>query len=134
MIRSGYFVEMDKKVFHKQNNVQIEITHYYKKKGTFVQNIVDATAMTRTLAEQVAERLKADSEISSAFCRIEVKERSVDEETVLLEHLWEVGEEKAPPPPQPTAVQELHRVIERCFEQGMTQQEIAIEAIKAVIG
>ncbi len=134
MIRSGYFVELDKKFFHKENNVYLERTYYYKKRGSYVLGQYDATAMTLALATELVDKLKADPQVSTEFCRIELKERTIDEETVLLQHLWELGETAPPPKPAPTGIQELHRVIEKCFEQGLTQLEILNECNKAVIG
>lgn len=137
MQRWAYVVELVKRVLRREDQRMIDCYWYFVKKTDVVHvalRQVEGTVLSKELADQVCERLKADQQTAATYHTIKALEQSIDDDTPVFTELHQVGLAPVPPPPAPTAVAELRRVIEKCFDQGMTQQEIAIEAMKAVIG
>jgi hypothetical protein len=101
---------------HEHGQLQTTTNHYA------------ATAMTKTLAEQITAKLSA-SGIESTVCDL-----FADLDTVIYDTLVDIGEEAPPPIAPPTSLDRLANAIEECLEHGLTPFEVLNQCNKIVLG
>jgi hypothetical protein len=99
---------------HNHRQLQTTTNHYA------------ATAMTQTLAEQLAAKLSA-SGIEATVCDL-----FADLDTVIYDNLVDICEEAAPPPR--TSLARLSQAIEDCFEQGFSPVEVLNYCNRSILG